>query len=79
VVSEDPSYFTSDFYNNAAIGREGVIAVISDSGAVLARRTGNADHTQGVFTATGVYPTSEHVSGTYIDSIDNVTRIVSYR
>ncbi len=27
VVSEDPSYFTSDFYNNAAIGREGVIAV----------------------------------------------------
>ena len=79
VVSEDPSYFTSDFYNNAAIGREGVIAVISDSGAVLARRTGNAEHTQGVFTATGVYPTSEHVSGTYVDSIDNVTRIVSYR
>ncbi|BCF97805.1 GGDEF-domain containing protein [Paraburkholderia sp. PGU19] len=79
VVSEDPSYFTSDFYNNAAIGREGVIAVISDSGAVLARRTGNADHAQGVFTATGVYPTSEHVSGTYVDSIDNVTRIVSYR
>jgi hypothetical protein len=26
-----------------------------------------------------VYPTSEHVSGTYVDSIDNVTRIVSYR
>ncbi|HWT34666.1 MAG TPA: cache domain-containing protein, partial [Paraburkholderia sp.] len=79
VVSEDPSYFTSDFYNNAAIGREGVIAVISDSGAVLARRTGNSEHSQGVFTATGVYPTSKHVSGTYVDSIDNVTRIVSYR
>ncbi len=79
VVSEDPSYFTSDFYNNAAIGHDGVIAVISDSGAVLARRTGNSEHSQGVFTATGVYPTSEHVSGTYVDSIDNVTRIVSYR
>ncbi|SEI79956.1 bifunctional diguanylate cyclase/phosphodiesterase [Paraburkholderia diazotrophica] len=79
VVSEDPSYFTTDFYNNAAIGREGVIAVISDSGAVLARRTGNTESAPGVFTATGVYPTSEHVSGTYVDSIDNVTRIVSYR
>ncbi|HEX3381271.1 MAG TPA: EAL domain-containing protein [Paraburkholderia sp.] len=79
VVSEDPSYFTSDFYNNAAIGREGVIAVISDSGTVLARRTGNANRTSGTFTASGTYPTSEHVSGTYVDSIDNVTRIVSYR
>ncbi|HYS65077.1 MAG TPA: EAL domain-containing protein [Paraburkholderia sp.] len=79
VVSEDPSYFTTDFYNNAAIGREGVIAVISDNGAVLARRTGSVDSANGAFSASGSYPTSEHVSGTYIDSIDNVTRIVSYR
>ena len=79
VVSEDPSYFTSDFYNNAAIGRDGVIAVISDSGAVLARSTGSAEHAEGTFTASGTYPTSEHVSGTYVDPIDHVTRIVSYR
>lgn len=79
VVSEDPSYFTSDFYNNAAIGRDGVIAVISDTGAVLARRTGNAERASGAFSASGVYPISEHVSGTYVDPIDHVTRIVSYR
>ncbi|MBC8748037.1 MULTISPECIES: bifunctional diguanylate cyclase/phosphodiesterase [Paraburkholderia] len=79
VVSEDPGYFTSDFYNNAAIGREGVIAVISDRGTVLARRTGNTSKASSTFTASGTYPTSEHVSGTYVDSIDNVTRIVSYR
>ncbi|CAB3764727.1 bifunctional diguanylate cyclase/phosphodiesterase [Paraburkholderia solisilvae] len=79
VVSEDPSYFTSDFYNNAAIGHDGVISVISDNGTVLARRTGNGERASGVFTASGTYPTSEHVSGTYIDPIDNVTRIVSYR
>ncbi|CAG4888553.1 bifunctional diguanylate cyclase/phosphodiesterase [Paraburkholderia saeva] len=79
VVSEDPSYFTTDFYNNAAIGRDGVIAVISDSGTVLARRTGSAEHAAGTFSASGTYPTSEHVSGTYVDPIDNVTRIVSYR
>src|SRR5246127_1610233 len=60
VVLENTSYFTSDFYNNAAIGREGVIAVISDSGAVLARRTGNVDTANGSFSASGSYPTSEH-------------------
>jgi diguanylate cyclase (GGDEF)-like protein len=79
VVSEDPSYFTSDFYNNAAIGKDGVIAVVSDSGAVLARRTGVAHTPADTFSATGVYPTSEHVSGTQVDPIDDVKRIVSYR
>jgi diguanylate cyclase (GGDEF)-like protein len=98
VVSEDPSYFTSDFYNVASIGRDGVVAVISDNGSVLARSTGvgagttsvhldgrltkqvdgNGD-VRGGFTASGVYPTSEHASGIYVDPIDNVTRIVSYR
>ncbi|WP_233865647.1 bifunctional diguanylate cyclase/phosphodiesterase [Paraburkholderia adhaesiva] len=79
VVSEDPSYFTSDFYNNAAIGREGVIAVISDTGTVLARRTGIAERASGTFSASGEYPISEHVSGTYDDPLDHVKRIVSYR
>jgi len=79
VVSEDPSYFTSDFYNNAAIGKDGVIAVISDIGAVLARRTGAGRSESGQFSATGSYPISEHVSGTMIDPIDHVKRIVSYR
>src|ERR1700744_1461262 len=58
VVSEDPSYFTGDFYNNAAIGRDGVISVISDNGPVLARRTGSNERASGVFTASGTYPTS---------------------
>ncbi|HLX03105.1 MAG TPA: EAL domain-containing protein [Trinickia sp.] len=79
VVSEDPNYFTSDFYNNAAIGKYGVIAVISDNGAVLARHTGSAKDVPGTFSATGAYPVSEHVSGTYVDPIDGITRIVSYR
>ncbi len=79
VVSEDPSYFTSDFYNNAAIGRDGVIAVVSDTGAVLARRTGALDNAPGAFSASGVYPVAERASGTYVDPIDGVARIVSYR
>lgn len=79
VVSENPGYFTSDFYNNAAIGKDGVIAVVADSGAVLARRTGSTNSSPGAFSASGVYPIAEHVSGTQIDSIDHVKRIVSYR
>jgi diguanylate cyclase (GGDEF)-like protein len=79
VVSEDPGYFTSDFYNNAAIGKDGVIAVIADNGAVLARRTGLARNPAGAFSASGSYPISEHVSGTMVDPIDHIKRIVSYR
>ena len=98
VVSEDPSYFTSDFYNVASIGREGVIAVVSDNGSVIARSTGqstaprpaddagksggssgDSSTSDGGFSATGVYPPSEHASGTYVDPIDHVNRIVSYR
>ncbi|KWF31388.1 bifunctional diguanylate cyclase/phosphodiesterase [Burkholderia pseudomultivorans] len=79
VVSEDPSYFTNDFYNNAAIGKEGVIAVVSDTGTVLARRTGSVSNAPGAFSASGVYPIAERVTGTIVDPIDGVTRIVSYR
>ncbi|MBR8458090.1 EAL domain-containing protein [Burkholderia dolosa] len=79
VVSEDPSYFTNDFYNNAAIGKEGVISVVSDTGAVLARRTGSVSNAPGAFSASGVYPIAERVTGTIVDPIDGVTRIVSYR
>ncbi len=80
VVSEDPGYFTSDFYNNAAIGRDGVIAVVSDTGAVLARRTGTVGPGEsGSFSATGVYPIAERVSGVYADPIDGTSRIVSFR
>ncbi|RKP59302.1 EAL domain-containing protein [Pararobbsia silviterrae] len=80
VVSEDPSYFTNDFYNNAAIGKDGVISVVSDNGVVLARRTGSSNpQTPGSFSAAGNYPTGRHVSGVYDDPIDGVSRIVSYR
>ncbi|KND61829.1 diguanylate cyclase/phosphodiesterase (GGDEF & EAL domain) with PAS/PAC sensor(s) [Candidatus Burkholderia verschuerenii] len=103
VVSEDPAYFTNDFYNVATIGHEGVIAVVADNGTVLARSTGDGtndhppasavskggaarnaasdphDHTHGAFSASGIYPTSEHASGIYVDPIDHVKRIVSYR
>jgi diguanylate cyclase (GGDEF)-like protein len=79
VVSEDPSYFTNDFYNNAAIGQHGVIAVVADDGAVLARRTGTLAEGTDSFTATGSYPLSRQISGIFTDPIDGVRRIASFR
>ena len=79
VVSEDPAYFTNDFYNNAAIGKDGVISVVSDNGVILARRTGSTSQTPGTFSAAGTYPIGRHVSGVYDDPIDGISRIVSYR
>jgi len=83
-VSEDPGYFTNDFYNNAAIGRDGVIAVVADNGTVLARRTGGgasslAGNANAAGAAGGTWPVSAQASGIYADPIDHVTRIMSYR
>ncbi|WP_347554754.1 EAL domain-containing protein [Robbsia sp. KACC 23696] len=78
VVSVDPRYFTSDFYNTAALGESGVIAVISDDGTVLSRQTGNHDP-EHRFTAGVRYPEPQHLSGQIEDPVDNVARIVAYR
>jgi len=79
VVSEDPSYFTGDFYNNAAIGRNGVIAVVSHNGTVLARRTGSAERADGAFSPGDTYAVTGQTSGIFPDPIDHVMRIVSMR
>lgn len=77
VVSEDPSYFTSDFYNVASIGRAGAIAVVSETGSVIARSTAPA--ATPVFSASGAYPPADRAAGVYEDPIDHVMRIISYR
>jgi len=79
VVSEAPDYFTSDFYNNAAIGRDGMIAVVADDGTVLARTAGREPHAADAFRSNAVYPLSEKTPDLYADPIDQVTRIVSSR
>lgn len=77
VVSVNPKYFTSDFYNTAALGDNGVIALISDDGTVLARHTGSADPQQR-FSASGRYPVPMD-SGVAVDPLDGMSRIMSYR
>ncbi|VVD68792.1 bifunctional diguanylate cyclase/phosphodiesterase [Pandoraea anhela] len=78
VVSQEPSYFTSDFYTNAVLGQYSQIAVIADDGALLARSTGASV----AITGTGELPpftAEQRNSGVQRDPIDGVERIVAYR
>ncbi|AKC71141.2 dGTP triphosphohydrolase [Pandoraea oxalativorans] len=78
VVSQEPSYFTSDFYTNAVLGQYGQIAVIADDGALLARSTGASV----AITGTGELPpfaAEQRNSGLQRDPIDGVERVVAYR
>ena len=79
VVTEDSGYFTNDFYNNAAIGRDGMIAVVADNGTVLARRTGGEHDKTGAHPANAAYPLLARASAAYADPFDHVKRIVSHR
>lgn len=78
VVSQEPSYFTSDFYTNAVLGQYGQIAVIADDGALLARSTGASV----AITSTGELPpftAQQRMSGVQRDPIDGIERVVAYR
>lgn len=78
VVSQEPSYFTTDFYTNAVLGQYGQVAVIADDGALLARSTGASV----AITGTGELPSftpEQRMSGVQRDPIDGIERIVAYR
>jgi diguanylate cyclase (GGDEF)-like protein len=79
IVSENPAYLTDGFYNSAALGDHGMIAVVSGRGFMLSRRAGDAPSRTGEvipssymsFTKTGV--------DDFRDPIDHVERIVASR
>jgi len=78
VVSQEPSYFTADFYTNAVLGQYGQIAVIADDGTLLARSTGASV----AVTGSGElppFPAAQRISGVQRDPIDGVERVVAYR
>jgi len=84
VVSEDPAYFTNDYYNDVVLGHNGMIAVLNDDGTILSRRSGNAEavptttKVNGSVTAAR-YPEEKRTTGLYADPIDGINRFVSYR
>lgn len=79
VVSEDPGYLTSGFYSPAVLGKDGVVAVLSDDGFLLSRRVGtNAGSPEGPPAAIYSFLKSSP-SDPVVDPIDNQTRIMAYK
>jgi len=79
VVSEDPAYLTDGFYNSAALGEHGLIAVVSRHGFTLSRRAGDALSTTGgplPDAYSGVLGTRD---STVLDPVDHIERIVASR
>jgi diguanylate cyclase (GGDEF)-like protein len=79
VVSESPAYLTDGFYNSAALGDNGMIAVISPQGFVMSRRAGNARSTAGDSLPQAYARFLKTTSGPLIDPFDHVARLVASR
>ena len=79
VVSEDPAYLTDGFYNSAALGEHGLIAVVSSHGFTLSRRAGEAPSTTGGPLPDGYATVLRTHDGTVVDPVDHIERIVASR
>ncbi|MFM0666496.1 diguanylate cyclase domain-containing protein [Paraburkholderia sediminicola] len=79
IVSEDPAYLTDGFYNNAALGERGMIAVLSGRGFMLSRRAGNSPSRSGEALPSSYVPLGKTVLADLSDPIDHVERVVASR
>ncbi|MFM0118737.1 sensor domain-containing diguanylate cyclase [Paraburkholderia sp. RL18-101-BIB-B] len=79
IVSEDPAYLTDGFYNNAALGERGMIAVLSGRGFILSRRAGNSPSRSGEALPSSYVPLGKTVLADFSDPIDHVERVVASR
>ena len=77
VVSEDPAYLTDGFYNRAALGEHGMIAVLSRHGFMLSRRAADAHSTAGQSLPAGYDVLLHEPDTTLVDPLDHVERIVA--
>ena len=77
VVSEDPAYLTDGFYNSAALGEHGLIAVVSRHGFTLSRRAGESPSTTGGPLPDGYKTVLNTHDGTVVDPVDHIERIVA--
>ncbi|PRX27001.1 diguanylate cyclase (GGDEF)-like protein [Paraburkholderia sp. BL18I3N2] len=79
IVSEDPAYLTDGFYNNAALGERGMIAVLSGRGFMLSRRAGNSPSRSGEALPSSYVPLGKTGLADFSDPIDHVERVVASR
>lgn len=79
IVSEDPAYLTDGFYNSAALGDHGMIAVLSGRGFMLSRRAGDAPSKTGDVMPTSYMTFRKTGVDDFADPLDHVERIVASR
>jgi diguanylate cyclase (GGDEF)-like protein len=79
IVSEDPAYLTDGFYNSAALGERGMIAVLSGRGFMLSRRAGNSPSRSGEAMPSGYVPLGKTMLTDFSDPIDHVERVMASR
>jgi diguanylate cyclase (GGDEF)-like protein len=77
VVSENPAYLTDGFYNSAALGDDGMIAVFSDRGFVLSRRVGHAPSRTGAPIPAAYAALRGNGVAEFVDPLDHVERMVA--
>lgn len=79
IVSEDPAYLTDGFYNSAALGERGMIAVLSGRGFMLSRRAGNSPSRSGEALPSSYVPLGKTGLADFVDPIDHIERVVASR
>jgi diguanylate cyclase (GGDEF)-like protein len=79
IVSENPSYLTDGFYNSAALGEHGMIAVLSGRGFMLSRRAGDAPSRIGDMLPNGYATLRKTDTDDFSDPLDHVERVVASR
>lgn len=79
VVSENPAYMTDGFYNSAALGDHGMIAVVSGRGFMLSRRAGDAPSKTGEIMPSSYMSLAKTGADDFTDPIDHIERIVASR
>lgn len=77
VISEDPAYLTDGFYNSAALGKHGLIAVVSNKGFTLSRRAGESRSVTGGPQLESYQDIARAPNGTIVDPVDGIERIVA--
>jgi diguanylate cyclase (GGDEF)-like protein len=79
VVSEDPAWWTDDFYNSAALGDHGLVAVLSQEGFPLSRRSGDVRGPASDAPLRAYIKLPGAGESQQVDALDHVERIVAVR
>ncbi|PTB16997.1 GGDEF-domain containing protein [Trinickia symbiotica] len=79
VVSEDPTFLTTGFYNLDALGVGGMLAVLSDSGNLLSRLAAGELASPVEAPAPEYRDMLDVKGGVFADPIDRMRRFVTYR